>query len=819
MRNKKIRLIIFLASILLLQPLKAAEPFITSTPIGFEWIGKGKSCPILVDSNEYKGVLRAVSNLQTDAQAVTGVKPEVTNSTTGKRLLIIGSVDNSDWIKQLIAAGKIPADELKGKREKYILCTVKQPLQGVEEAVVIAGSDKRGTIYGIYELASQMGVSPWYYWADVPAQQKESISILPGIYTDGEPVVEYRGIFLNDEWPSLGNWAQKTFGSFNSQFYEKVFELVLRLKGNFMWPAMWNSAFYDDDAQNGVLADEMGIVMGTSHHEPMGLAQQDWKRRGTGEWDYTRNSTTLRDFWTKGMERCKDWESVITVGMRGDGDRPMSESANISLLQDIVKDQRRIITKVTGKKASATPQVWALYKEVQDYYDKGMRVPDDITLLLCDDNWGNVRKLPSLTDKPRKGGYGMYYHFDYVGGPRNYKWLNCNQVERVWEQMNLCYEYGVRKLWVVNVGDLKPMEYPIQFFLDMAWNPKAFNPNNIFDHTVTFAANQFGKKNAEEIADIIKLYSKYARRVTPELLEAGTYQFNYDEWPTVVREWNDLELRALRVYQKLDRRWYDAYDQLVLFPIQAMQNIYEMYYSVAMNEKAVSPAEINYWAKRVEDLYMKDSLLSTHYHHEIADGKWDHMMDQIHIGYTYWQQPEKQVMPKVRKSEEQAYLCHKEADGYISIEAGNIKTNHGATVIPDLGKTECAITTLPASVTPDNAYVEYELESVSSGKAKVSVLLAPTLNFNANKGLCFAISVDGGQEQIINYNSEYHGRPISWQSASIIKTDLELDFGQAGRHSLRFRFVNPGVVLEKILIDFGGLKPSYLGAPSSELIH
>ncbi len=818
MKKYNFCIILFLASMCWQLPLKAAERFVTNDGVGFEWIQKDKSCPILVDNEEYKGVLRAITNLQTDAQAVTNVKPFITNTVTEKRVLIIGSIDRSNWIKRLISSGKIPADELKGKREKYILCTIKQPLEGVEEAVVIAGSDKRGTIYGIYELSSQMGVSPWYYWTDVPVKRQNNISILPGSYTDGEPAIEYRGIFLNDEWPALGNWTQKAFGGFNSQFYEKVFELILRLKGNFMWPAMWASAFYDDDVQNGVLADEMGIVMGTSHHEPMGLAQQDWKRRGTGAWDYTQNATVLRDFWTKGMERCKDWESVITIGMRGDGDMPMSKDANIDLLQNIVKDQRKIITKVTGKKISATPQVWALYKEVQEYYDKGMRVPDDITLLLCDDNWGNVRKLPSLTDKPRKGGYGMYYHFDYVGGPRNYKWLNCNQVERVWEQMNLCYEYGVRKLWIVNVGDLKPMEYPIQFFLDMAWRPEAFNPNNIFEHTITFAAQQFGEEHAKEIADIIKLYSKYARRVTPELLNANTYQFSYDEWPTVVREWNNLELRALRVYQKLDPRWYDAYEELVLFPIQAMQNIYEMYYSVAMNAKAESPTEINYWAQRVEKLYERDSLLCAHYNHEIANGKWDHMMDQVHIGYTYWQQPEKQVMPKVKKSDEAAYLCHKETDGYISIEAGNFKNNHKATVIPDLGKTECAVTTLPASVTPDNAYVEYEIETVSSGKAKLSILLAPTLNFNANKGLCFAISVDGGQEQIINFNGHYSGKVGPWQAASIIKTDMEVDFGQAGRHDLRFRFVDPGVVMEKMLIDFGGLKSSYLGAPSSKLI-
>ena len=511
-----------LVSLLLSQSLSAAERFVTNESNGFVWIQQGKAYPILVDSREDKGVVRAVANLQTDAGKVTGITPEIIYSVAGNRMLIIGSIENSSWIKQLLKAGKINAADLQGKREKYILQMVKQPMEGVDEAVVIAGSDKRGTIYGIYELSQQMGVSPWYFWADVPVEKHDIISIKEGIYTDGEPAVKYRGIFLNDEWPCLGNWAGDTFGGFNSKFYETVFELVLRLKGNFMWPAMWNSAFYDDDPMNGPLADEMGIVMGTSHHEPMGQAQKDWKRRGTGEWNYTTNGAVLRDFWQKGMERCKDWEAVITLAMRGDGDEPMSEDANISLLQNIVKDQRKIIEKVTGKKAKETPQVWALYKEVQDYYDKGMRVPDDVTLLLCDDNWGNVRKLPDLKAKPRKGGYGMYYHFDYVGAPRNTKWINITQIQRTWEQMMLTYEYGVRELWVVNVGDLKPMEYPITFFLDMAWNPGRFNENNLFQHTVDFCKQQFGGNYAEEAARLIDTYTKYNRRVTPEMLNDRT---------------------------------------------------------------------------------------------------------------------------------------------------------------------------------------------------------------------------------------------------------------------------------------------------------
>lgn len=559
---------------ILLNPMVAAERFVSDGPIGFAWIEQGKACPILVDAQEDKGILRAVGNLLADVQKVAGITPELINTPIGKRMLIVGSIEENSWIRQLQRTGKIPADDLQGKREKYILCTVEQPLEGVDEAVVIAGSDKRGTIYGIYELSRQMGVSPWYYWADVPIEKHESLYIKEGVYTDGEPAIKYRGIFLNDEWPCLGSWASQTFGGFNSRFYEKVFELVLRLKGNFMWPAMWGSAFYDDDPDNGPLADEMGIVMGTSHHEPMGQAQQDWKRRGKGAWNYRQNGSGLRDFWQQGLERCKEWESVITIGMRGDGDEPMSEKANISLLQKIVKDQRNIISDVTGRKPSETRQVWALYKEVQDYYDRGMRVPDDVTLLLCDDNWGNVRKLPDLDESPRSGGYGMYYHFDYVGAPRNSKWINVTQIQRVWEQMNLTYEHGVRELWVVNVGDLKPMEYPIDFFLDMAWNPGKFNENNLFCHTVEFCREQFGSPYAEEAARLMDTYSKYNRRITPELLTDTTYSLNhYNEWQRVTDEYTALLTDALKLYYLMPANRRDAFDQLVLFPIQACSNV------------------------------------------------------------------------------------------------------------------------------------------------------------------------------------------------------------------------------------------------------
>ena len=797
----------------------AADTFVVFTPEPhhFPLITKGAPCSIVMDTAEDEGVKMAISNLQQDIRQVCNNQPALLNNIPAKRCVIIGNY-HSAIIQKLIAAGKIDKEQLINKNEKFLLQVIAKPADGVDEALVIAGSDKRGTIYGIYELSKQMGVSPWYWWADVPVIQQENVYI-----KDGEPKVEYRGIFINDEWPSFGNWAKAKFGGINSKVYKHVFELVLRLKGNFVWPAMWGSAFYDDDPQNGQLANTMGIVMGTSHHEPMALAQQDWKRRGKGEWDYNHNAQNLRDFWTYGIERAKNWESVITVGMRGDGDEPMSEGANISLLENIVKDQRKIIEKVTGKKAKETPQVWALYKEVQEYYDKGMRVPDDITLLLCDDNWGNVRKLPNLNEKPRSGGYGMYYHFDYVGAPRNSKWININPIPRIWEQMNLTYEYGVRKLWIVNVGDLKPMEYPITVFLDMAWNPEKFNAQNLQQHTEDFCAQLFGSQYAKEAARILSLYAKYNRRVTPETLNAKTYSFNYGEWERVVDEYNALALDAHNLGFLLPATYRDTYDQIISYPVQACSNLYNMYYAQAKNHALAAKLdpEANQWADKVESCYLRDSLLSHYYNKVISNGKWNHMMDQIHIGYTSWNNPQKQIMPKViRVPEKEKTYTFQEIDGYVAMEAEHFTRAiaEGETswsIIPDFGKTLSGVTTIPVTKTPEKMYLEYDIEMKKTGKVRVELLLAPTLNFNDNKGLSYAISFDGEKEQIINFNGHYKGGLGKWQANPIIESRSIHQLDKKGKHTLRIRPLNPGIVIEKIMIHAGGLKTSYLGAPET----
>lgn len=794
---------------------------------------------IVVDVNIDAGILRAVKNLTTDIHSITGKYPVVCQGTADVKhsVLIIGNIQNSALIADMVKKGLLNSKELIGKNEKYIIKTVSNPFPGAEQATIIAGSDKRGTIYGIYELSKQAGVSPWYFWADVPVEKHEKIFIEKGAYTDGEPAVKYRGIFLNDEAPALSGWSRETFGGFNSRFYEKVFELLLRLKANYMWPAMWGNAFYDDDPENGILANEMGIVMGTSHHEPMAMAQQDWHRfvkrnNLPNTWDYKKNAEALSKSWKFGIERSKNWEKVVTVGMRGDGDEAMEEGTNIALLEQIVKDQRKIIADVTGQKPDKTPQVWALYKEVQDYYDHGMRVPDDVTLLFCDDNWGNVRKLPEINSKPRKGGYGIYYHFDYVGAPRNSKWLNISPVQRVWEQMNLSYTHGVRQLWVVNVGDLKPMEYPISFFMDMAWNPEQFNADNLLQHTEKWCAEQFGEKYAKESARIINLYSKYNRRVTPEMLNDKTFSLeNYNEFGNVTADYRNLALDAMRLYYTIPKQYKDAFDQLVLFPTNACSNLYDMYYAVAKNKyyAALNDVQANYWADKVKYHFGQDSLLTIHYNKEIANGKWAHMMDQVRIGYTSWQEPRRSIMPKVSiVSENESTRKEKmfvEKDGYVSIEAEDFSRKNNSDrikwqVVPFMGKTKSALITIPQNAYPtekEQIYVEYDIDFSTKGEVEVQLLLSPTLNFNANKGLRYEISIDGSNPQVINFNGHYKGELGRWQAEHLIKSVTKHNVDTIGKHTLRYRVLDAGIVLQKILIDTGGLKPSYLGAPESSV--
>ncbi len=832
---------LFLAALLLLSlPATAIDhPGITETrtaPGRFSLVRGGVPAAVVTDSSDAKGVQWAASNLRTDLSRVCGVPAPL----QGSPAIYAGTAD-SPLIRKLAAEGKVDISPLSGQYETYVLQVID------ENTAVIAGADMRGTIYGIYEISEQIGVSPWYFWADVPVPHNADLSMAPGTYTVPEPGVRYRGIFLNDEAPCLTGWVKNTYGTDfgDHRFYAGVFELLLRLRANFLWPAMWDWAFYADDPMNSRLADEMGVIIGTSHHEPMARNHQEWARRGgaDGPWDYTANRKVLTRFFTEGVERVRDTEDLITIGMRGDGDAALGkegEEANyVRLLETIIRDQRRIIRKATGRPASERPQVWALYKEVQQYYDLGLRVPDDVTILLSDDNWGDVRKLPTAAERNRKGGWGLYYHVDYVGAPRNSKWLNVTPIQNMWEQLQLTRAYGVDRLWVLNVGDLKPMEYPITLFLDMARRPDILPLADLKAHTRAFCAAAFGDGQADEAARILNLYCKYSGRTTAEMMDHRTYDLPSGEFRGACDDFVRLEAEALRQYLTLDPACRDAYRELILFPVQALSNIYEMYYAQAMNlalAERNDPAA-NAWADRVERCFVRDAALMKEYNEEIAGGKWNGMMTQKHIGYFSWNDNfPADRLPYVRRVGDDSpggFSFEADPRGFTAIEAGHW---HGAvpgegtswTVIPDMGRTLGGVALMPYTEPAGGASLSYRIR-IPEGvdEVKVHVVTKSTLAFN-NTGHRYEVEFGGGR-QVHLFNERLNEGPANIYSvyyptvARRIVETVSILPASAGWQDLVLRPLDPGIVFEKIVVDYGGYTPRFLfgdespaGRPSLE---
>ncbi|WP_437767896.1 glycosyl hydrolase 115 family protein [Sorangium sp. So ce281] len=654
------------------------------TPDSFPMAAEGKAAPLVVSSSDFPGVIRVVNDLKADIGRVTRIEPQVSldEIPATDDVVIIGTLGRSPLVDQLVSANKLDVTGIEGKWETSLLQVVSDPAPGVRRAFVIAGSDQRGTIFGAYDVSRNIGVSPWYYWDDVPAHRHPALYILPGRYSQGEPKVKYRGFFINDENPALGTWARNTFGpapnashqdGFDHELYAKVYEVMLRLKANYLWPAVWGRSLFDDDPENQKLAAEYGIVMGTSHEAPMMRAQDEWNRYGSGQFNFDQNTEFLKKYWTDGIKRMGSYESVVTVGMRGNGDLPIDNGGNIDLMQRIVKTQREILGQVTGKDVTTIPQVWTLYKEVQAFWDDGMRAPDDVIINWCDDNWGNMRELPDLSAPPRSGGYGLYYHFDYVGGGRNYKWVDTNLLPNIWEQLHLSYRYGVDRLWMVNVGDLKNEEHPLEFFLDYAWNPERWPIERLPVWERKWAAQQFGPEHAAEIAEVLTMYSRLQSRRKPELLNrlitvraganiaqdpnnAIVYSdgspfslTNYSEAERVVAEWQALAAEAERLNQELPEEYRDAYYQLVLYQVKASANLYELRLAGFKNilYAAQGRAATGDMAAAAEARLADDKAMSRYYNETLAGGKWKGFQTQPKIGYggnypdSGWQQPER----------------------------------------------------------------------------------------------------------------------------------------------------------------------------------
>ncbi|MGP8201690.1 MAG: glycosyl hydrolase 115 family protein [Limisphaerales bacterium] len=945
-------------------------PYVESvkSPGSFAIVQENTAAAILVDSGDHAGVIRAVNDLQADVARVTGVTPALSHQENGPgpNAIIVGTLGKSVVIDRLIREHKIDATAIAGKWESFLIQAVTDPMPGVASGLIIAGSDKRGTIYGVYDLSEQIGVSPWYWWGDVPVEHKAALFVKAGEYVQGPPSVKYRGIFLNDEAPDLTRWVEERYGTvavpgnpptanYGRGFYTNLFELILRLKGDYLWPAMWNNRFNEDDPENPRLADEYGIVMGTSHQEPMLRAQKEWDwatnyGKKYHNWNYSvpEQQPVLQQFWREGVRRNKAFESIFTMGLRAENDSgaPIGKD----LTEEIVKVQRGILAGEINPDLTQVPQVWCLYKEVQGYYNDGMRVPDDITLLWSDDNWGDVLRLPISEERRRAGGAGVYYHFDYHGGPRSYQWINTSPIAKIWDQLSLAKEYGADRIWIVNVGHFKGYEFPIDYFMNLAWNTARWTNSNLNEFTRLWAEREFGPAFSEDIADLIAKSTKYNGRRKPELLDANTYSLNhYQEAERVQAEFQALNGKAGAIYGRLPQERRDAFYELVYFPIKAAAQLNELYLAAARNAAYARQgrASANDLAAQTRELFQAQTNLMNYFNKTFAQGKWDHFMDQPFLGYTNWRDPAQNslravnlteialpdapaigvaldgsdaawpgttneaVLPqfdvfnqqrhyidvfnkgktpfKFTASASQPWIVLSEThgtvandkrlwvsvdwsvaprqkaggtveitgagtnltvkvealnptemtrdslrgfvegEGVVSIEAEHFtkETDLGANhwiKIEDYGRTLSGMRATLGKLFRsgiDSPCLEYQMYLFDTGRAEVTAITGPTLNFIPEHPLCFAVSFDDQPRQVVTlvpatYSAQNGNR--DWETsvednARYARTRVTLS--KPGYHTLKIWMIDPGVVMQKLVVDMGGLKSSYLGPPES----
>ena len=501
----------------------------------------GQISTIILSGEEYPQVIRAAKDLGEDVKRVTGTaSPVEMDGKTRPGAILIGTVGKSSLIDSLVKENKLNVDAIKGKWESYLI-------QVNNDALVIAGSDKRGTIYGIYELSKRIGVSPWYWWADVPVTHSDSLYAKPGVYIQGPPKVKYRGIFINDEEPSFGNWSRANFGGINSKMYAHMFELILRLKGNYLWPAMWGKAFNEDDPMNPVVADEYGVIMGTSHHEPLMRNQEEWTKRSRqlGEWNYRKNTDNMKKFWLEGLKRNAKYDNLPTVGLRGDGDLPLDPNSNFDsnrdLLYQLFHDQRELIREAYGRDPATVPQMWVVFNEIWTFYNRGVRPPEDVILTFSDSNFGYLLQLPDEEERKHPETLGLYYHIDMNGGPWNDRWISTRPIPQIWHQLYLAYQYGLRGMWIINVGDLKPKEAEIGFIMEYAWNPDLIPFTKINDWTASWCEEIFPKDLAKECADLISEYIRLNYIRKPELQQTRIWSaVNYNEADRFSEAWQEI---------------------------------------------------------------------------------------------------------------------------------------------------------------------------------------------------------------------------------------------------------------------------------------
>lgn len=631
-------------------------------------ISKDKGLYFVIPEECGTGVRKIAGKVAKDVEGTLSFCPEICETVVPAKQAVIAVTAGSGDLAEMLCSKISKLGQVEGKRESYAFIVAENPVEGIESALVIYGSDKLGTIYGLFHLSELLGVTAMIDWGDCQYVKQDSFVLKEtDSFVSKEPSVKYRGFFINDEWPCCGNWATSHFGSFNAKMYDHIFEYLLRMKGNYLWPAMWAENFMLDgpDLESMKLADEYGIYIGMSHHEPCMRSGAEYSKvRGPESpygdaWSYVTNKEGILRFWEDGVKRSIGHNVFPTVGMRGENDSKMLGedsliSDNVRLLKEIITKQREMIHEHLETDGKKVPQLFAVYKEVEDYYfgggsEEGLRgfeELEDVTLLLCEDNWGNMRALPEAFERNHKGGFGMYFHLDYHGDPVSYEWVSSTELSKIWEQMTEAYEYGVRELWIVNVGDVKFQEFPLNYFMDLAYDFEKWGssaPNSTKEYTKAWIESMFGsytsKEEREEIQEVLEGYLKINALRKPESLNDTVYHpAHYLECEKLLSLCGKLEEKNERLWKTLEECGMgDAYFSMIYFSAEASFNLLKMHLYSGKNHLYASQgkAVANEYDKLVVACIEKDEALKAQMA-EFKDGKWAGMELASHIGFTNW---------------------------------------------------------------------------------------------------------------------------------------------------------------------------------------
>lgn len=741
------------------------------------------------DNAEEKVVQTALKLFIRDYQSVFSASAAV-DARQGN--IIVGTVGKSPLLKAVSA----DVSALTGKKQAFLLQVLP------DGKLLVAGSDSHGTAYGIMELSRLIGVSPWEWWADVTPEKKTSFVLSAEYQTLQSPSVEYRGIFINDEDWGLMPWSSQTYepsdikGHIGPKTNARIFELLLRLRANTYWPAMHECTlpFFLTEG-NRKVAEEYGIFIGSSHCEPMVCsAAGEWRRRGQGDYDYVNNSASVYKFWEDRVKEVAQQGNIYTLGMRGVHDGQMQGAKTVAeqkaVLERVLKDQRGLLQKYVNKDVTAIPQAFIPYKEVLDIYNAGLQVPDDVTLIWCDDNYGYIRHFPTAEERARKGGNGIYYHVSYWGRPHDYLWLGTFSPYLLHQQMKLAYDRGIQKMWVLNVGDIKPAEYQIELFLDMAWNIDEVNEIGVIAHLKSWLGREFGSNCAEELLPAMEAHYQLSYIRKPEFM-GNTREEERDPKYKVIKDlpWSEQTIsERLRSYTVLsdvvermesnipaDRQ--DAYFQLVKYPVQA---------AAQMNRKILT-AQLARHSKadwKQSDAAFDSIASLTQQYNSLQNGKWNRMMDF---------QPRK--LSVFKRVEHTAATEPMVTDRKMLCKWNAMECTYGKPVpYEGLGyERKAAGIRKGSSLT--FAFDDYGKDSV-----EVEIRLLPSHPLD-EKQLRFAISVDEAVPQTVSYETK--GRSEEWKE-NVLRNQairkVTLPINKQASHKLVITALDEGVVLDQVIL-------------------